>query len=160
MSDTHEAVLDTHETVLDTVSRVRYNVEEDAARESERERERATLRRCPRERERESEKERYRERGRERERERENERERANERKRERETEREGMLGTLPTLSRHTSHGFGTAASEEELERAQGRLPESQGHNPALTVVHVPYSLDSGARLFTLNISCAYRRVL
>jgi len=31
-----------------------------------------------------------------------------------------------------------------QLERAEGHLPESQGHNLALTVLFVPYSLGSG----------------
>jgi len=35
-------------------------------------------------------------------------------------------------------------SEREELERFQGLLPESQGHNLALTVLCVPYSLDSG----------------
>jgi hypothetical protein len=34
----------------------------------------------------------------------------------------------------------------ERLERFSEFLPESQGHNRALTVLHVPYSLDSGSQ--------------
>ena len=34
----------------------------------------------------------------------------------------------------------------EQFETFQGRLPESQGQNLALTVEHVPYSLNSGPR--------------
>ena len=32
----------------------------------------------------------------------------------------------------------------EQLNRVDGHLPESEGHNLALTVLHVPSSLDSG----------------
>jgi len=34
---------------------------------------------------------------------------------------------------------------KEQLEIFQGRLPESRGQNLALTVLYVPYSLDSGS---------------
>ena len=35
----------------------------------------------------------------------------------------------------------------EELTMFYGLSPESQGQNPALTVLHVPYLLDSGKRM-------------
>jgi len=46
----------------------------------------------------------------------------------------------LPTLSH-------ARAEREQLERSQGLLPESQGRNLALTVLHVPKSLDSACTL-------------
>ena len=40
-------------------------------------------------------------------------------------------------------------AKRAQLHRFQGLLPESQGHNLALTVLYVPYSLISGTQNFT-----------
>ena len=40
--------------------------------------------------------------------------------------------------------------SEEATTRFSGPLPEREGHTLALTVLHVPYSLDSGP--YTLNL--------
>jgi hypothetical protein len=38
-------------------------------------------------------------------------------------------------------------AKTEQLDRFCGLLPERQGHDLAVTVLYVPYSLDSGGRL-------------
>ena len=38
-------------------------------------------------------------------------------------------------------------AKRERLEWLKGLLPKSQGQNLALTVLNVPYSLDSGTRI-------------
>ena len=38
----------------------------------------------------------------------------------------------------------GLNAQREHLQRFQGRLPESHGRNLAVTVLYMPYSLDSG----------------
>jgi len=45
--------------------------------------------------------------------------------------------------SEHRGAECGDAVAEYD----QGRLPESQGHNLALTVLYVTYSLDSGVPL-------------
>jgi len=42
------------------------------------------------------------------------------------------------------------AAAEGHLTLFQGLLPESQGQNVALTVLYVPYSLDSGTLIGTV----------
>jgi len=40
--------------------------------------------------------------------------------------------------------GYRFRAKREQLTRVEGLLPESQGQNLALTVLHVPCSLDIG----------------
>ena len=56
-----------------------------------------------------------------------------------------GQLTLAIRAYRHTP--FRSQAKREQLNWFQGRVPESQGHNPALTVLYVPYSLDSEASL-------------
>ena len=42
--------------------------------------------------------------------------------------------------------GIRLQSNKEQLERVSGLLPGSQGQNLAMTVLYVPYSLDSGVR--------------
>jgi len=52
----------------------------------------------------------------------------------------------LPSRSDSSLGSSGTRKSSlQQLTRCQGLLADSQGHNLAVTVLHVPYSLDSGA---------------
>ena len=51
--------------------------------------------------------------------------------------ERQKMCAHL----RHPGSGF--AVKREPFHRFHGRLPKSQGQNPVLTVLYVPYLLDS-----------------
>ena len=55
------------------------------------------------------------------------------------------------------SSGGRFRAKRGQLNRVKGLLPESQGHNLALTGLYVPYSLDSGrvARNPEASESCA-----
>ena len=72
-------------------------------------------------------------------------REREREREREKEKERE-LVSERPSTARITlvSQYYHFRARREELKRFKGLLPESQGQNLALTVLYVPYLLDSG----------------
>jgi len=50
----------------------------------------------------------------------------------------------VPARIQVTSPADGCRAKKEQLRRIEGLPPESQGQNLALTVLHVPYLLDSG----------------
>ena len=50
----------------------------------------------------------------------------------------------LPDLPPYRFQAYRFQAKKEQLERVHGLLPASQGQNLVLTVLHVPYSLDSG----------------
>ena len=50
----------------------------------------------------------------------------------------------LLTLSAPKSGSFPAPYRSEQLKGIQGLSPASQGRNATSTVVHVPYSLDSG----------------
>ena len=61
-----------------------------------------------------------------------------------------GLLQGIP----HVSHGPRLERSrlrvkKQHLEKCEGHLPESQGQNLAVTVLHVLYSLDGGYHAFT-----------
>ena len=45
----------------------------------------------------------------------------------------------------------------ERTKRVEGLVPESQGQNLALTVLYVPYSLDSGSAKHVSNASVRWR---
>ena len=44
--------------------------------------------------------------------------------------------------------GYRFQGNRGQLERFYGLLPENQGQNLAVTVLYVPYSLDSGERIY------------
>jgi hypothetical protein len=62
-----------------------------------------------------------------------------------------GVMVDVEKAPRELADGMGRAAcvsrfrTREPLERPYRFLPESQGQNLALTVIYVPYSLDSGS---------------
>ena len=62
--------------------------------------------------------------------------------------EGEQVLGTVHVAPGHQVLGGRRynriRAKRRQLETFKGPLPESQGQNVALTVEHVPYSLNSG----------------
>ena len=46
------------------------------------------------------------------------------------------------------------------MKSSQGLLPENQGQNLALTVLHVPYSLDSEMTIAWLLLPCRDIRII